>query len=451
MKVLLRAAFSLVTNAFQAFLSHLLRFKRNDAGSTLIVFAATVPIVVGSVAVAVDYTYVTNQRERLQTVADIAATATARELILVNNSEAQLRAVAVNHVETQRQMSDIIGQEIGVDVSVDFQSGAVRVDLSQDWSPFFPYLLGADANAVEVSATARIMGRTAVCLLALMDYSIFAGIHMDNRSRVAAPGCGAYSNSTSRFSIRFDASSSMHAASICSAGGVLVLGRRTAQPSPVTDCPQIEDPLAERPHPRFGGCDFNGHRIDAAGPVSVNPGVYCGGLTIAGDAEATFQPGIYVIKDGPLLVEDRASLSGVDVGFFLTGPNSVFEFAPDTSISLEAPRNGPMAGLLFQEDLSVPYSFRINALFPHFQPPRVRVHKIRSNDARQLLGTLYLPRSILMIDANAPVAEDSAFTAIVAARIWLLGGPTLVINSDYAATEVPLPSSLAGGVVALTE
>ncbi|MEM6666973.1 MAG: TadE/TadG family type IV pilus assembly protein [Pseudomonadota bacterium] len=428
-----------------------LDFRRDRRGSALSIFAVTMPVLMAGTAVSIDYAYLSNQRERLQALADLAAVASARELVLANQGTSQLTAVAKRQVEANRAATAIGNNPVNVDVAVDVKEGAVTVDLAQRWTPFFAHVIDPGVNPVQVTATARVMGQTAICLLGLLDYSLYAAIHMDDRASVSAPECGTYSNSTSRFSIRFDGNSSMVAASICSAGGVLAVGRRTAEPKPVTDCPKIDDPLEKRPAPSVGACDHLNFRIDASGPATVYPGVYCDGMEITGDADVTISPGVYVIKDGPLVVSGNARFVGRDVGFYLTGRDSTFDFGADTHISLEAPRMGPLAGLLFHEDLNVPYSFRINPIFPHFQPSRVRVHKIRSNDARQLLGTIYLPRSILMVDSDAPVADNSAFTAIVAARIWLLGGPTLVINADYAATEVPLPNGLAGGLVAITE
>jgi hypothetical protein len=49
------------------------------------------------------------------------------------------------------------------------------------------------------------------------------------------------------------------------------------------------------------------------------------------------------------------------------------------------------------------------------------------------------------------VASDSAYTAIVSYRLELTQGPTLVLNSDYGATGVPVPDGIrATGQVVLT-
>ena len=73
-----------------------------------------------------------------------------------------------------------------------------------------------------------------------------------------------------------------------------------------------------------------------------------------------------------------------------------------------------MAGLLVYEDRNV---------------SELRLHTIRSNNARKLIGTIYVPKGLL-IAANAPVADQSAYTAIVSRRLMLDEGPTLVLNAD---------------------
>ncbi|MCP5073779.1 MAG: hypothetical protein GY947_10860, partial [Rhodobacteraceae bacterium] len=59
----------------------------------------------------------------------------------------------------------------------------------------------------------------------------------------------------------------------------------------------------------------------------------------------------------------------------------------------------------------------------------------------------------LYIDADAPIADKSAYTAIIASRLELFAGPHLVLNTDYSATDVPVPEGVGAmnGEVYLTE
>ena len=93
-------------------------------------------------------------------------------------------------------------------------------------------------------------------------------------------------------------------------------------------------------------------------------------------------------------------------------------------------KNGVMAGLLFFED-------RNGGGKPK--------HVILSNFARVLLGTVYLPRGVLTIDADQPIADQSAYTAIIAYGIELKSGPHLVLNTNYNETDVPVPDGIGNG------
>ena len=67
-----------------------------------------------------------------------------------------------------------------------------------------------------------------------------------------------------------------------------------------------------------------------------------------------------------------------------------------------------------------------------------------TGDARTLIGTIYLPRGSLLVDAKQPVAEQSAYTAIIAQSIELNSGPNLILNTNYDSSDVPVPSGIAG-------
>jgi hypothetical protein len=81
-----------------------------------------------------------------------------------------------------------------------------------------------------------------------------------------------------------------------------------------------------------------------------------------------------------------------------------------------------------------------------------REHSILSDDARTLLGTIYMPQGRLIVDATKPVADRSAYTVMVVQQFDLYDGPNLILNTDYSASDVPVPQSVGpyGGKVSLT-
>lgn len=464
-------------NSASSLIKRLLTFAQPESGSVAIITALSMTVLLMLAGLGIDYGMMIKHRSDLQAAADSAAIAGARELTLVNSNQKTVEVVTVNFAKSnlemqpdapppsndQPQMEMMMmkssappapgsspsspGSNISIESKVDQKNNQVGVEIVMKWKPFFAHFFSNAITPIRVKANAKILGTGKICVVGLMP-SKLAGIHLDNEASLLAKDCGVYSNSTSIGSIRTDSASSLIANLVCTAGGYLKFGRATVTPKPVTDCPEINDPLSDRKNPSSAGCTKNNLVVSAN--TILNPGTYCGGLKIEGTASVTLRPGNYIIKDGPLHVADSASFKGVNVGFYLTGSGSLINFEAGTTISLTAPKSGDLAGVLFFEDRNVEYSFNFNPFFLKSIPADVRIHRISSNDARQLLGTIYLSRSILLVDAEAAVADESAYTAIVVARLWLQKGPKLVLNADYAATDVPVPSTLIGGKVYLS-
>ncbi len=49
------------------------------------------------------------------------------------------------------------------------------------------------------------------------------------------------------------------------------------------------------------------------------------------------RPGIYVFKDGPLIVKDNATLTGTDVGFYFVGDKAGLLFDKKTTVTSRVP------------------------------------------------------------------------------------------------------------------
>lgn len=120
-------------------------------------------------------------------------------------------------------------------------------------------------------------------------------------------------------------------------------------------------------------------------------------------------------------------MEGEGVGFYLTGLLSTIQFGPDSTISLTAPRTGDMAGRLFFEDRK-----RLLGL----------PHRIASNNAHNLVGTIYLPNNTLTIDSKKPIADLSDHTVIIARKFEMKDGPELVLNTDYENSPIPAPEGV---------
>ncbi len=448
---------------------------KNKSGNVAMLTALMTPLVLAFAGGGVDFFRWNNERANLKQLADTLATRGAREFLLANATSSQIEAVIDSVLESGYAQNYGFSSVVS-EVSTDLAEGAVTVKLTMPPSQgliltnYVPFKLDH-----EITSTAVALGGMNVCVVALEDLDRGA-ISVTTNSKLLADECSIMSNSISTEGVVSGGSSRIEAGMICSAGGAYGRENNFA-PMPTMDCPAYADPLSERAAPSVGSCDFidaeygeliddvvgaaadtgknliaqaaKGHGggkvnklINGAGlsatTYTLDPGVYCGGLTVGSLANVELNPGIYIIKDGPLLVGLGGKVSGENVSFYLTGADSTFFFGPEAVLSLTAPKLGSLAGILFFEDRSAPEG---------------RVHRILSDDARVLLGTFYLSRGVLMVASLLPVADQSAYTAIVARKLQMAGNPTLVLNADYAGTDIPVPEGVGpvGSTVFLRE
>lgn len=415
----------------------------NRDGNIAILTALTLPVLLLFASAAVDFQRYNLSRSRLQEFADALAMRGAKELTIAGATAAKIdsivRAAANGGLAQEFQLSGF-----SLSAQTDLEAASVSVSLTQ--APPTGLLISrspAFAKNIDVKATAVARGAKNVCVVALKVEG--DAILIQERAKLDARPCAILSNSSATAGIIAKDRALLRSNLTCSAGG-FEGALSLFSPEPLTDCPTYDDPLAGRVEPQIGLCDHFDFEVGttnaqngAAPPlvsVVVNPGVYCGGLKILDFAHVRFMPGVYIIKDGPLFVGARSTLTGDNIGFFLDGADSTFTFEQSAEIRMTAPIDGPLAGILFFESRTAPLD---------------RNHSIFSENAHELLGTIYLSRGVLIVDTQAPVADTSAYTALVVRRLELKGGPTLVLNAKYSMTDVPVPSGLGptGGEIYL--
>ncbi len=402
-------------------------FLGDRRGATAMAFAVFAVGLVGAAGAAVDYTTMTTTRTRLQAIADASALAGAKEFRLGNAVVSTVSQVARTYAEQSLANQSAGGPlaRAAVEPRVDDVAKTVTVAITAEQPTYVMQVFGAAATQISVSATAKVVGGAPICVIGL-DVDAVKTVYLEKNAKLEAAGCSVYSNSTGSGGLEAKDDASIKAAFICSAGGKFGSKKASFTPDPQLDCPIIPDPLAARPAPHIGGCIQN-NLVLAGGTATLMPGTYCGGITIDKGAVVTFSPGVFVIKDGPLIVTGSSSLTGANVGLYLTGKGALIRFDGPSSVSLTAPKNGDMAGMLMFEDRAAPLGQK---------------HEITSNDTRMLLGTIYLSRGRLHVAAQNPVADKSAYTIVVANQFSLSEGPTMVLNSDYGATNIPVPAGV---------
>jgi hypothetical protein len=415
-------------------------FRHNERGGVAIFFGFALPVLLVGAGAALEYASLTQRRAQLQRAAGTAALTAARELSLANADDTRVNSVAKAAALASLSTGKQDGSSASVASQILEKRSGVEVTIAETVTNIMGKVLSLPSSELRVRAGAKLTGGGRLCVLAL-DPSASAAIRLDASSKLTANGCSVQSNSTSQKSIQARDYSFLLAEKICSAGGYDGRTGVNISPAPVTDCPQISDPLANRPPlPILGRLRArlflepapaaDDQRRAAADPRSWR---LLRRARHHQERDGDPREGTYVMNQGPLIVEKGSTLIGDYVGFYFNGDLATLKFDFDSTVSLSAPKIGAMAGLLFYSD-----------------PKAVLGNKFRiySDNARKLLGTIYLPRSGLYVDANKPVADQSAYTVIVARSIELNSGPNLVLNANYGSTDVPVPQG--GGPIGAT-
>lgn len=422
-------------------------------GNFALPLALVSPLLLVAVAGGTDLVVMENHRGNLQNAADAAVLAVAKEAGLKGWKADAAEEVASSNIAVNlanRFSSATFAHKL----TTDEKTREISLELTQDHYAYFTsYFIGSPQ--ITVHAKAHATGQSSICII-VQSPSQNEAFFLGGASRISASGCSAYSNSTSTKGISVKDTSTLVSQLACSAGGFN--GKPgNFSPLPITDCPTIADPLASRAqlvdnHLGAPACDFQQLKLRQVSQT-LRPGTYCGGIDIKQQSQITLQPGIYIIKDGKLKIDQGSSIKGDKVAFVFMGAGATLDFKNDSKVSLSAPESGPMAGILIYAQ-------------PTSKP--LRDFKLESKDAEKLIGTVYLPSDKLVIGGDKDgdgvcdpdIADDgtivpssssvcdsdvgaaSSWTAIVAKELKVTAGSNLVLNSDYQDSLVPVPDGI---------
>jgi Flp pilus assembly protein TadG len=413
---------------------------RDQGGNAAVLLALFFPVILGVGALAVDAAHLYAMKTRLQGAADAAALAAAGVLPDERTARDVAADYAGRNLPAGRHGRTLAADDIAFG-RWDEAAKVVRVGASpadavavtlrraeangNPVATFFAAALGVDSVDVAAGAVARAKGDP-ICILALEPDASDA-IRLEGPSRIEARGCAVRVNSAAGAALKVGPVARVAAASVCVRGGVSGAGR--VLPAPETGCPPVEDPLAALAPPPHAGCDFTGVR-HGGGPstrVTLSAGVYCGGLHLSGQVAAKLEPGVYVMKGGPLSVSGGATLTGLGVAFYLTGPGAVVDVSGTGAVDLAAPAAGDLAGILFFHDRDAPAGME---------------HGFRGGADKRYEGTIYVPNARVAYRGNGSGLSDANYGIYIARSFLLVGNASLELRSDYGLSEVPVPDGL---------
>jgi hypothetical protein len=425
------------------------------------VVALSVATVLLASALSVDMGMLWQTRRKLQTVADAAAISGAQAEINGDSSTPAAQNSAQLNGFASSSLNTLTINDPPQSGSYAGQSGYVEVVASQKVPTYFLRMLGlatvdVSARAVAAYAPPTQNGCTGSncnpqvsngrqCIYAL-NPSADQAILFDGASLFEC-GCGVVVNSQSTTAVVFDDVNistapgfTMGIVGDYQVSPLLGLNFLTyVKPKPVTHTAPVVDPLATLAAPSFdsSNCDYT--NLNANGVVTLsnglpvvgstlNPGVYCGGITATGTAVLKFNPGTYIMLGGGINLQQGAVMQGSGVMFYLTG-NSTYPYGGlniniANANSLSAPTSGTYAGILFFQDRTIDSTTAGN-----------HPNTVVGANLSKYEGVLYFSSTTLAYAG----ASGAKYTIIIADKIDFTGASVTVISTDFSLLPLGAP------------
>jgi len=396
--------------------------KRRAGGFVLATMVISATVLLAIVGLAVDTGYLQLVKTRMQAAADAAAIGGVQE-IMQNGAGHVVSAAkadaALNGFTDGVNCVTITVNHPPASGSYTSDQTGVEAIVSQNVGPFFMRLLGFTSVNVRARAVAR-QGSGANCFYALDPHA--ASAFSASGASAVHIGGGVMVESSSATALVATGGAHVTAASFTVVGNYFVdTSGASVTPAPATHALPSGDPLAYLTPPAAGGaCLQTNYSIGNGLTSTIDPGVYCHGITIKGGAHITMNAGTYVLRGGGLTVSNGATLHGTGVTFYNTQASgytyAAVSLLGGVAVQLTAPTTGSLAGILFFQDRSVASGLQ---------------NTFSNGSTSVFNGSLYFPTTALSYSGGAA----GLYTIIVAKTVSFSGGITL--NNDY--------SSLPGG------
>ena len=391
-------------------------FIKSRDGNFATIFALLAFVLAGSASFGVTYTTISHERSELQDNLDASVLA---GMSLGYSATDQQRVAAAIAMMSQRTLKFGSSQEASFSVNAD--TSQFRVfnytligEAKTEVSGLFADLMGNNITTLSVKAVAEKSSTEPVCIHALNPRS--AGSIQLYGSASLKSNCVVMADSENPTGIMtWGNTTSAEAKSF----GVTGSFKGNFNPTPRIDVFPLKDQYADLPIPRPGAC------VDVASKlmhveVELDPGTYCGGLTISPDSVVTLRPGVHIFNDGPLNISANSTLKGEEVVIALVGDNAVINANSGSTMNLTSPVSGEYTNIQFISDRELNGS--------------VYNEEWTTLSSTSLIydGLMYLPEQGLWLKGGSNIEGRSPTMAMVADQIWVQDDTTMKIVQENA-------------------
>lgn len=411
-------------------------YFKDITGTIAPMTAVLLPVLLGATGLGVDVSVWMKNKRDLQAAADAAVIAAAWDIAYGSSderAETSGRKEAANNGFTPGGSNSLNFQFSENDEGRHVISAQLR---SQDTTYFSKIVYRGDIFTAAAAASAVIEPAGDYCMLSL-NRTADGAISANGTVDVTSLGCGIAINSNSDSALDLIGTVDVNVKDLNIVGGYetgdnVTLNTQSTRTNGRSTPDPYED-LETPDDPQDLTCDYRNKQVNGDAdfyPEQGNITVFCNGLSIRGNGDVTFAPGIYYILDGDFTVSgggtitaDRASFilsssdgDGGDVGQLNISGGKEMEFtAPDA--------DDDMGGVVFYQDRIAEESNQCNSLV--------------GSAALDVIGTIYFPSQCLDIGGNADAigSADDPCSRIIADTINLHGTPNIGNNCEGLGVE----------------
>lgn len=417
--------------------------SRNGQAIILVVVAASL-ILIGGLGFAIDGSQVYAQRQMAQAAADAAAEAGIMSILRGTNATSTYPFANAGTppmpsstcTTTDGRTPCVYARNNGFGgtssdtVTLSYPTSVAGVTLASMIVPafevtvqrtvktgFIQFLKGPSSTTITAKSIAGIVGTVSPDSIIALGSGPGA-FTATNGASVSVSGGGIAVDSTDGSGITISGGTTVSASKITVTGGASVTGGSTATPSPTTGAAAVADPLISLAAPTVGACDQTNYS-PGYGTWTLNPGVYCGGISITNGATATFNPGTYIINGGNLNLVGGTTDTGTGVTFYMTGTNATYggvNIGNGAIVTFSAPTSGTYTGILFYQDRTITSSNGAS---------------FSGGVQMGLTGTLYFPTTTVTYSNGSGTA---GYVGIVANKVSFTGGTNIKYDSTGTKT-----------------
>ena len=418
---------------------------------------------------AFDVGYIEWSRMTVQSAADAAAMGALRELELGNSST--IATAGLNDASLNGYTNGAGNTTVTINSPPQFGSylgdtRAVEAIVSRTIPTFFMMIFGRN----NLTVSARAVGRTTSssgsiggCIFAL-DPTAQRSFQIAGSTSVTIAGSAIVNSSASQafemegtetLHLKNHAKVGVYGSSQLNGGTQLWDDSSNAKTNPVALASPVSDPLAGVPVPPAGPVvsthNVNYDMNNKPGNNTLQPGVYCGGLTVNNTGGVAFKmsAGTYIMAGGGLRFQSQAIIdatAGVTVyntsasaahmwGCPYTSGYSPVAIDGQANLKMKAPVSGPLTGVAFFED-------RDKAVTG--SNPTLNPNKIVGGSNTAIDGALYFKNTQLQFSGTNSV---NGYMVVVADMFQINGNSTFGNNySSLNSSNYFAPQSTGGGL-----